>query len=131
MTKKNQDFDAALASVVGDKPWPTSDNAVVQAHIDKAREAGKLAHDGEAKKKQDVLVEQELAALAEPLVPYRFVERLTDVVDDLVQAQHARAAAGRGCSTPWQNAQRHIRDAIACIEQQTEADKSANEAASL
>jgi hypothetical protein len=48
--------------------------------------------------------------------------RLQHMVTELVAMQHARAAAGGGHSTHWQNAQRHIREAIADIEQQTATD---------
>lgn len=49
-------------------------------------------------------------------------DRLESEVDNLHAMQHARAAAGNGTATHWQNAQAHIRKAIACIEQQAEAD---------
>jgi len=48
--------------------------------------------------------------------------RLQHMVAELIAMQHARATAGGGHSTHWQNAQRHIREAIADIEQQTATD---------
>jgi hypothetical protein len=50
-------------------------------------------------------------------------ETLSECIEFLVDQQHSRAAAGGGQSTPWQNAQAHIKRAIECIEQQAEADK--------
>lgn len=48
--------------------------------------------------------------------------RLKHIVEDLIDMQHARAAAGNGTATHWQNAQAHIRKAIECIEQQAADD---------
>jgi hypothetical protein len=57
------------------------------------------------------------------MLDHRKIEvRLGQMVNELVAMQHARAAAGGGHSTHWQNAQRHIREAIADIEQQTATD---------
>lgn len=54
--------------------------------------------------------------------PAKGVEQLRTVVNELLDMQHARAAAGNGTSVPWQNAQAHLRKAIECIEQQAADD---------
>lgn len=58
--------------------------------------------------------------------PAKAVNELRMVVNELVDMQHARAAAGNGTATHWQNAQAHIHKAIECIEQQAEADRVAS-----
>jgi len=91
-------------------------NALLQAQIeDLAREYGELFG------KQP----QAPAPLFAPNVedaPRTEAEGLQMYVQRLIDMQHARAAAGKGQSTPWQNAQAHLRKAIECIEQQSEAD---------
>lgn len=49
-------------------------------------------------------------------------DRLKYIAEDLIAMQHARAAAGNGTATHWQNAQSHIRRAIECIERQAVDD---------